>query len=749
MTTFAAEKARYSNERYMLLRMTPTRFLNQGLADSGSGVYTYVFNAAVTPLRVYRNGVALTQTDSISVGVYDRWMWDEATRTVTISVNYTLADLAPTFVATSADAAYTQVITCDYGVYLTNGIYRTASDDSGSQHWHPRILSTPTFSQDLSELDNAVFSLGNSSVVLANSDAFFQQLLTAADSWKRKAIDIWIGLGAATPQKVFSGTIDHLSLSTSQATVSFFDRYGSLKDTAYCGDAAVDCFYPTSSPPGAVDQRDSGKPVPYIIGISSRKLGRYYASYTGTGTCAGFVGGVALDPAHANRALNWDFTQTPSTSVNRKWLLCRAALFRNSTGLLSVTAITSLGGGLFRFATTNVANNVRAGDTFTVDDGAQRYKGFATTDVDGTGWTAAMVGASASPTMSTNPSDITQINGFGDTTPQVAVINTQTGAVAILFAGYDFTTTSASTSGGNKLLSITLVNNFEARHSGSGCFPAGYLDPSVHQVCYVAFNDLNNSGGPTNPADTQDNIQVVRAVVSTLVTAAGLSMAASEAGYTKAGDLYAQFQIPYCDELNYSPYLKYLQDLLASRGAVIGLDSSGAVTYKVLAAVTASDAAADVTHSELNVLNPGISAAVDYNDVVTGVYAVNPHSPEVGSASLISTRARYLHGAEHAREVRHLLYKFSTIINAFLYSLASRRVAYRFATSIDDIDQQLGAQIKFDHPRILTQPRALTADVTDFGIVSKAFVVGIDRGTGKTTLSAVEGLSDDKVTQGY
>lgn len=690
--SFATEKEKDTSRRFMLVRITPARYIGDDLEADG-GLYTMTWSLGPIA-RIERNGVQLTEVSSTPSN-NDEWYLDQSTGTLSIKL-------------ASAPDEETNVLVAFHHLFFTGDEDKIAPidpQDPGSPEvlWEARVLRYPSLRQSITDILAGVFSIQDTSVEIEDTEGSIAKCSGPDDSFKNKDVSVWVCIGS--PQNIESlirGKIHSISFDGGRASFSFSDEFEVLNQPALMGDSANEAYFqrkPDSFP--KMDPTKSGQTCKYIAGYSNRVVLRPTSGGTGT-----FFPEFDFRFVDGEQAVCTDFSPLLSTSLNRKWGLGRVSsggLKMTSFG--SIVRVTELVGVNWYFAYIQ-DHNFDIGDTIT--------------------WkTSGNTGSSVVDRVGEfqyNGSTYNISFAFGGvpfTTSSTIVSNPKIGVgilvhpyPVMLKYGSEYTVSLTSTSGGNKYVEITLANNFEATRSVFGGRP---LDPSLDQVIYRLY--------PADPVKHGD-------VLERILEACGLTTnAASFAAANAALDVDAYFSIPYFDESDFSSYLKYAEAICASTLGYLTINGQGEVEYHLFQPPASSD---ELTSDEI--LN-GVAIDIDYDDIVTQLVAYNPHRPDAQALDLTlypdetreSLKARYLHGVHNVDRFRHVLAEMSSRIDAHLQVRQSPRIIYSFDTATRHLDARLGDDQKLVHKRVLG------------GIGSKMLkVVGLDKDGSKVRVQAID-----------
>lgn len=675
-----------ASDRFMLVRLTPARYVSGDLAADGGGVYSMAWTYPIA--KVERNGTVLTETTTNPPGTNDYWYHDESSGTFKVKL--------------ASAPSSTNVVVIYYYLFYTNQkareAYETPTDSATTlRDWEPRLTALPTITQSIRNVTSGVFSVSASGLELINSDYAFQNYLTANDSFRGKDVDIWLCVNDTSEiQKVFKGAVDSLSLSEGFVSISFLDLFSTLDQPCYMGDTAAEAFFTrTEYPTLAAD--DEGVPRKYVAGGGNR--------------CVVFDNGTYIRQLFdGEEAVNIS-SSVGGAGDNLTWGLCRippGGIKNQSFG--SITRTTFFAGGQSWAYVSN--HTFSAGETLQWVELGVTYRAlilYVEEFIEG-GLTYNLAISDISPGRLTTSSTIAALPKIALALkhPQEGVAYPGGYAVSPLQYTDGFSISTTTTSGGNTLVDIVLVNT-NIRVAGASLVPE--TDRLLYRVVPAA--DANHA-----------------AVLERLVEAAGLAINASTfSTATSALDADCRFTIPYFDEIEYKTYTEYAEDLLSCTLGAVYQNSSQEVAYELLD----SEAGAQTIDRHVY-LKGSLSASVDYNDVVTQIVAYNPHAIELNeldaadpsSATSEDLVAKYLHGAKTTR-FRHLMTSLANRIDAILAVRSSPRILYRFETATKNLTS------------LLNDPITLEADAVLGGSGTKDLsVVTIDNSGTSTVVEALD-----------
>jgi len=679
--SIATEKEKLATERFLLIRMNPARYI---LPVLNAGLYEITLPFTIN--RLERNGVPLTKVSGTPAS-NDEWNQNETTGLVQVML-------------ASAPNDTSNVLVVFYYLFYTGTIGRVIGEDpetpnTNLREWQPLIQNYPSIFQSIDNIFAGVFTINDTDIVLINQDKQLQNFMTDEDSFFNKEVNIWMCISdVSNIQKIFNGVVKKIVFNQNNVVITCVDVFNKFKSKATMGDSVDEIYYSASGFPD-VDDKGRDKPVPYVVGKSSRYTTTLVRSFAGTPDQYYFTDG--------NEAICIS-KEAVSNTTNRTWGACR------QKGDVQIQTYGTID-DVVNFAATDHAikfssySNVRVGDTFRFNDGSDQY-GIVT-----------HVGAF---TYLGNPYDIIVTDPTAGINNTVTILATPSFALSIfdpvdnessvIRYGRDYTISSSTTSGGNKFIEIVFVNNFES------VFAFGDLDPAKHKVSYRTSNDE----AETHAQIIQDICDVVGVPTDTTsFTQADLDL-----------DAFAQFSIPYFDETDYDMYLKYIQDLLASTLGFLKINSDFELEYNLLATPTSTD-----VRDVFLTLADTTQANVEYQDIITQIISYNPHNSSFQATSVSPSpsetrdnmKAKHLHTVENIVRFRHLLETITDRIDAHISFKSERSVRYKFATATQDIDSEINTDLQFENGIILG-----TSKVKDVKIIS------IDKSPKLTTIEATD-----------
>jgi hypothetical protein len=648
---FSTIKLNQTSEKFYLIRLVPRRVVNSNLVSIGGGKYQATFNYPIS--SVMANDVSLTKvTTVLNPGEYS---YDETTKALIVY----------------STPSASNIIVVNYYVFLTGGRYRVLNENPEDvntplRDWIPRIKTNPEISNSIENVIQGNLQISLSGMTIINDENEFEDYLTADDSFNLCEAKIWLCLdGVENIQKIYNGRVAGIGLSGNTVQLQFEDQLGGLLLPAYMGDDAGECYFTQNDFPN-MNPNYSGALIHFIIGKASRFKTISESNPT-------LPDAQALDQSTLYNAICTDYDNELTTSNNREWGVCRVS----GEGFLdfgftpsnidntdpNFTRLTGTAGETGKFF---------IGDTFVVTQVMVNYylRVIYTDRINNYLYCSKEGGISTGAVVT--PNDC----------PSVLVTNESNETYLCLY-GRDYTATVTTTSGGNKYLKITFVNNFETNHPG-----LAVLDPGKYKVKYRVRPDYSKA----NHAE----------VVKELLINAGLTVDAVSITAAKAAlDSNCAFSIPQFDEGDFSRYVDYIQLILKSALSFLTLANDFEIEYRLFQSPTSTFEITDI-----DIIQNTYAIEINYKDMAHQIIAYNPHwSHNEGivdaSATEISLKAKYLHKINNANRFRHVLEKITDRIASIAGVYAERKALYKFDTKAINLDSILGDDLKIIRDGIL------------------------------------------------
>ena len=196
----------HASRRFFLVRISPARNITPGLADQGGGIYEKGdWGQKIAGLT--RNSTTLTQVFA-TPSSNDEWWHDTANNKLVVKL-------------ASAPDSDTNVLIAVYRLYFTGERARTeldspldtASSSNTLQNWEPRLTGGLRLVSSAKNILSGLLTTSQSAITILNQDRYFQQWLTSIDSFNRRDVDIWLGIGdTSNADKIYSGIVSEITM---------------------------------------------------------------------------------------------------------------------------------------------------------------------------------------------------------------------------------------------------------------------------------------------------------------------------------------------------------------------------------------------------------------------------------------------------------------------------------------------------------------------------------------------------------
>lgn len=673
--TIAAEKVKYATNRITLARIGARRYVSGDLASIGGNQYSMTFPYYVASIK--RNGTLLDKVTSIAGN--DDYTWDEDTGLITMQL--------------AAAPSASNIVIIEYYIFVANTPtfleYNPISPSGSLQYWEPLLTATPDLGLSVENILYGVFTIQDLNLQIINRDEHFSQYLTDNDSFNDAEVYVYTALNdVANIQLSYIGRCRTVAVTADIVSLTIKDAFSTLDKPALMGDSGTESYFKVINgayPNGR--EADNNRPIPYIFGRLSYHNHFDYADNTI---------GSGYKIKSANEAICSDYLSIESgagTSDNRDWVLCRVDNLKTES-LGTIVRQTQVGNDMYLYLTGSsglfVGQIIRWRVTSVDYYGRIEYLDdftYSSNDYN----VIMRIETFGSPAISTG-------NLMAAAAPSIIIWDASSDVWYYPYHTRDFTYTLVPTAGGNNIVTITFVNNFEAT------LGMGALDPDRDKVYYVVQSSESMLHG---------------SVIERIIEASGLtadSTSISDANTDFAE--YTAFQIPFIGETGYGRYADYLQRLLRSTLGYISLASDGEVEYRLLRDLPAGTSTIDQSLR----LDGSMSSEYSYDDIVTEISFTNQHigiteklisTTDGPEATVSSSLAKYLHGIENSITIEHSLENIHNIKNTILSVYSNRLGRHSFRTATQNIDSVIGDEVT----------------ITDFGSSDiDAKITGITKG---------------------
>jgi len=643
--SYSTIKTNQTSQKFILARLEPARFVNDLLTLDSGTTYTMTFSYKIS--KVVEQGTELTLVSGTpSTGEYSI---NEDTNLLTVNLNNAVSS--------------TNAVVVFYYLFYTIEKFRVLGVDPEApttdlQEWQPKIIKSPNIKQSIKNVISGKLSISSSNLEIINDNGEFNQYLTENDSFYNKTIQVWHCLDSTSNiQKIFEGRITALIVRRTSVNLALKDNLDALSSPATMGD--TETFY-TNDDFTNVTPKSIGEVVRYYFGSVSR-----YNTIPEAVT--NLTNAQKLDPTKMDMAVCTNYTTDITTSNNRAWTIGRVGSNGTTNFSFSPDSVDNSDANFTRLDTDSATvAKIHIGDTFEVTgSGTYRERVYYVDRTNNYVYITKQSSIIATDTVQTNDC------------PSI-VITDLSGNYYYPLYGRDYTASTATTSGGNKLITITFTNNFEANHSGLTA-----LDPGVNNVHFKIKPN----------ASYQLHSQVLKEILDK----SGITTNASS--FTSAGSTFsinAAFSIPFYNQQTYQPYFNYAEKICQSTLGYIYLNNDFEIAYELFSTISASTSITDI-----EIIEKTTSYTVNYKDIVTQLITFNPHynSSEfvsVASQTSSSNKSRYLHEIINVNRFQHVLEDFSSKITDHINLISERDIDYKISTKGINFDSMIGDEFNLE-----------------------------------------------------
>lgn len=727
--TFATEAQKSASERFMLVRLTPRKFIGTGTSIGGNQ-YTFTVSSTINVSNVTVNNV---------------------TEPVFTHVGNVLTVTSTTNLASSSN-----IVTIDHEIYLTGTVNRITSGVSGlpNAEWQPLITSYPQFSQSMRNIADGVFSLSNSDIELISVDRWGQSLLGENDSLSKAPISVWVCIDTLeTNRKIFDGEVSQVSYSYGKISLSIIDTFSKLKDSssfgtyanshAYVGNPNFTC-YPNPDDENKAIPITIGRSSPFSIADGWRHLdicgnpsGRLF--YLNKGQQA-----IKIAP------------QTPKAADTITFLLGRIVasdLKKLNFGTISAAY------ALYVEKQISGASNDPSGESGLILFEKIIYLTCSTFNGEigdyipqVGGWISGIGSlfgghnvAISCPVFGFSQSDSGNFTNPSGSISVPSIPNNTIPSVSMWIDGGDSVAYQAHywplalVPSGSTRQHSTRYLKFSTSIQSAGTIGG---EPIVHVFATVSpsANNLNDSDGANqlatavvrcrmSPNSTKTHANALKFVVKSS------GMTTNDSTFTTAdSDLSANVSmtIPRNESREFGSYLEVAQSITSSTLGILRVNEDRQVEYEILK--NPNSMSTDGTRDNVNMISGDTSAKVEYQDCYSTVKFNNPQLNDIdainggGSNALVELpKNKQLHRVDKVKTVEHVLDSIQNRKTAIAGYFGAPTVEYSLSTASEDLASRIGDVIEINN----------TATADDSEVV-KGIITGLDQQGAKTNVKINE-----------
>lgn len=664
------EIAKPSSERYYLVKVIPSLELNSFLTVKSGTIYQatlasgYEIDSVAVDAVIYSESTVVNP--SSGEFYYD---FDSGSFEINFGAAIGSKEAILNFILRFTDS--------EFGVFDDNGVKNAAV----SYQWHCRIDSPPEIDTSVRDMISGITSISSSAIAINNTDLWFNSFMSGKFSYANKDIYLTYVINEVVAASFF-GKTRGIYPSGDNIIIKIYDSLYYLSDVATMGDSNEDSFInlTTYSDP---DPASVGFCIPYVNGKTPFK----YVSFDD----AGAVRRYEFDPLDTLQAYCTD------TTTSRNWSCVRIA----TDSSLKVASYASPSSVTFtaNFYSYGNATNNRAKIAVVIGSGTHNLEllDFVEFKKSGVYYPATVVQISDANAYNCLVWDSTATAGtytVSDAPTSTMGVMIEQGSYRFYPAGgwdgvntRDYRFIGTVLDSGNVRWDIEFRAGFESKHPGMAT-----IDYKTTKI-YIRVSE--------------DSAQATHGnVCSRMLLASGLTV--NSASITQAdSDLNAKVNlcIPEISDKTPRNYGYYLGLLMSStRGYVYQNNSTYEMHYKLFVAPSTGDVL-----FESQILNLLVNIATDdmaesvraYND--GNYYAETDYISQplpVVSASVSSTKSRYLHGLRNQNSMKSCLQYPETTANRQLALARNEQMTVTIEVATMFIDKNIGDDIAVADDRI-------------------------------------------------
>lgn len=696
------ELAKLSSERYCLIKVTPSLRLNTLLSVKSGTTYTCTFTNRFEVSSVKVDGTAYTESTTVNPAA-SKYYYNIDSGVFEINFN---AAIGTKQAILFFNLRFTD---SEYSVFDENGV----KDALSSYAWQCRVGNPPEFEVSVKDMLAGVTSISASSFTVLNDDAWMHSYVGGEYSYFNKDCTVWLCVNNLVSAK-FSGNIKDINQTGDDYSLTIYDYMYKLNEPCLMGDTNEDAIINRTTYTQC-DLSKVGNVIPYVIGTSQFA----YVSSNG-------VIGANLYFFDTSKTLEATCISTDSLT----WALCRSGTIgQKVTSYGTVSAITE-GGLAYNYGSgtanrrqavidTSADNNIELHDTVELIKGGTTYQGVVLDILDKTSIYAMMESG-------TPAGAYTSVTGNPDYSVGLMLVQGSYTFFPLVTDDYQITTTTLAS--GNKLYKIVFTAGFTGRHPGSTAI--NFLTDKLYFRYTEDIATTNN---------TKQSKALTRVLEGAGMTVDATSFANTEVWATLSN---VAMSIPGIGESSVGTFAKYAGDILKSTLGYIYKDNSTlTVKYKLFLAPSSANLILSNEILDLSVSFNGSDMAQNVRAYADSVYNISTEfsgsSPDLFSASLSSSKAKYLHGLTNQVSILSVFYYVSNTLYRHTYYAENVQTFVTFSTASKFSNLNIGDDVAISDARI---PGSKTTYAGYSCSLLK--IIGIKYGSDKITFTT----TDYKVT---
>lgn len=722
--SFSDEILENASERYMLVQVSPRKFLGVGTLISPN---TYTFVTGLPRVdAVQVNGT------NLSPGAFSQ-------------TNGVL-----TVVSTDNLASSSNYVTADSNVYMTSVKQRDTTDGAGGlpfEVWEPLLLSNPKWSQSMRNIMDGIFTISNTQLELIPEDRWVQNSLGSVYSWSKAVVKVWVCVGHHSNNRlVFNGYVTDLNLTQDRITVGVASSFEQLKASALFGSKAQAYATNGNSPYSTYVPKDrEGDAIPLVLGrrspvkinLGPRHSGLLYESGDPTASTNFYYCSDGIEPIPVTdryetatsvtyllgRIIGTDVKRLTFGTISRayKHVISKRMVFAdNSGGAYSNNVTRDVHYLLYYMQCSNC--NAEIGDYVPgygfvcKNDGSFSYGGnsynLVIVSVDYV-FDITPTSGSISPSLSDNvyPSASMWVDGKGE------AVYTWNGTDPFYLTG------------GNVIASYP---GFYAPFTLSLGTPYSFAGQTItHVYATVDYADINfklpgtyNFRCRFTPATNLSHGECMKFIMK----ACDLDVNATS--FTTADSDFVEnvcFSSPRFGDRQFPTYLSLAESVAKSCFAMVRMNTDNEVEYQVIS--DPEVLTADFTRDPSNLLDGQTSVSINYQDIYDIVVFKNENydGPDATDRTISSNYIRSLHRSYRSTTFDHVLEDITARDTIIAGYLGNPRIEYALTTSSEDLETEIGDTVALENTLVANEDGERNVMVTE-----------VNAGSSSTTILAQE-----------
>lgn len=568
--------------------------------------------------------------------------------------------------------------------------------------WYSRIQENINIGSSIRNIISGVVTISSSVVSIVNPDSWIQNIIDKDTNIAGKLATVWFDVNDVK-LKMATLRMQGITFTNSNVNIGLLEGSADLRAAALLGDGDNEAYIKRNSPSYVPRVEDEGLPIPFIFNRSNGTVGNNKVIEPRSK--------YSLIAGKMNKATCIDYGDVANNTTNREWVLCRAEDFKTNTitgasqvRVFNASPLTDIA---YPFNTANTfaagsvtctSHNLEVGEQFRYNYTGS-YRACVVTNITSTTILFFMPGILPPGSVSNdNSPDIQNIICPG-------LLLKQDTKYFIPRYSDDFTVTVTSTSGGNKLMKITLVDDFEASSAHKDGLTKVIVDVSPDNTDLLYKVVDINVGSETTEGEAAKYILDKSGLTTT-----------SSFNASEVNSANVMFSIPQAKQKVIGSILEYLQSLIGPVNHILRMNNIGAFELYELGSTSTTHRG---IRDENNILKDSFKSSIVYEDVYTEIVYSSDYESQKDPTDISKVRNVVIRddnnnarGTQKVLPIKHLLEDLPAgLLDSAIANSVDNRIEYTFTTSTADLETLVGDKLTLTYRGVLNKTKSVECTV--------------------------------------